>query len=1286
MTVTVANYQGQFGTLSTTIRVLSTVLGNATLAFGNFTAGQLGKISVKVPGIPSSDLPYLNATWSWGGGYAPFPFVENGTWGPTTGHTYLLAGSYTAKVNLTYPGLSMVSISATVKVVDPAPWISLPWQSALIYGVNHTATLNATGLGTWGDLIPNSHSWKFTWAYGDGSAVKNTTSTTGYTEVNHTYTQGGYALLNLTATTPQATAYKASATFSAYLNLVPDSDGDGLPNAYEAFITHTSPWQSHTNQTGYGEYYGTGFTDYLTALFDGLLSNLTADSDGDGLTNAQEVFATVTGFPSNPLDANTAGDGLPDGAHFFTDHFASSNVTSFNATNWTVDVTIPNVWYGGSAIGFNQSRLTLELSMDGATKVRGSFGNPVLYLGSPSSSQGIYLPKPTNVTNTYYLLNDSPQGGQTGSYVFSLSSLETEENWTVQISFTNSSGGSGNITEAMVADSYYMNPSLADPTYSGMLDGSTVTTPIYNCSAPTNETFPVLDWAHFKVNEVAYWPYTETYYKLSRMQGVPYILGSNGSETAGNNATTCGNHVASGHYKETASYLGAADFGISPWNAHAAGAAVLTNGMKALGATNYTDTAWQYEQNGSGLMATLSYPIPYPSDPLSGVYSGPLSPTDGSTAQDGVGDAVSKSPAQPLALEVKVNWAIDPNCTDPSSATPVQVGITVEDSPYPSTLYTPDDTSASSAGAACAYGTIPGDNSGSTYDYYDDYTIPLNVSRSTFTVAFTVDATGGFGGYAQDVDQTLSGTSSSLYAWVNSASGTYVNASVRVVPLNRTQVILYNTTEELKNLPHYGYRYVGEPQFYELYVKSNGAYGPFAQGENVVLESRKAFLDAPINGTLIGANYHNPFGTCFGNDSVGVRNVSGTPTGIAGSFDLYVGNATCAANLEKQLSSTNGTRGVIGQNRTLSTLQFNLLGLGSLVDEPVAYAVEAGYNSSTGPDPGTSSYGGYVVNSLDALGAYAWVALVGLGTLFYEGLVYLGQLFFHAASKAANAVANAVKEAASAFNALLAYVIALGESLASVALSPIYNGIVAYDLSIRYSLWNNVLTIRNNRQINASESEPLWSNMSDGAGSLAMGLGVALQVVSVAVAVFGFGVGFLVTFGIGYVAQAAAAHTKSAHALPGLTSTTGYGTLVLAVEAAVNGTAGPPSGSGSPNNPSQKEAYAVAGQDANNLPLDVVLGVGLGMGFVAAELSGKNAELAAGFAFGLGVIGLMLDYELYSSHQYCGYSPFDLVLSLLGFALAADGYDQAEGFIEDGALAFTAAASVGALYEYSRGC
>lgn len=45
-----------------------------------------------------------------------------------------------------------------------------------------------------------------------------------------------------------------------------------------------------------------------------------------------------------------------------------------------------------------------------------------------------------------------------------------------------------------------------------------------------------------------------------------------------------------------------------------------------------------------------------------------------------------------------------------------------------------------------------------------------------------------------------------------------------------------------------------------------------------------------------------------------------------------------------------------------------------------------------------------------------------------------------------------------------------------------------------------------------------------------------------------------------------------------------------------------------------------------------------------------------------------------------------MVFSLLGFSLAFDAYDETEGFIEDGALVFTAVESAAALYEFSQGC
>jgi hypothetical protein len=84
-----------------------------------------------------------------------------------------------------------------------------------------------------------------------------------------------------------------------------DSDGDGLSNYAELYITNTYPSLADTDGDGLSD--GAEVNTYAT--------NPTAtDTDGDGLSDGAEVNTHTT----NPLAADTDGDGLTDGAEVNT--------------------------------------------------------------------------------------------------------------------------------------------------------------------------------------------------------------------------------------------------------------------------------------------------------------------------------------------------------------------------------------------------------------------------------------------------------------------------------------------------------------------------------------------------------------------------------------------------------------------------------------------------------------------------------------------------------------------------------------------------------------------------------------------------------------------------------------------------------------------------------------------------------------------------------------------------------------------------------------------------------
>ena len=118
----------------------------------------------------------------------------------------------------------------------------------------------------------------------------------------------------------------------------PDTDGDGLTDYEEVYITLTNPLMYSTNGDSVSDgkqdfdhdgldniqecFYGTdpygadtdldGLSDY-DEIFVHFSNPLLADSDGDGLRDAQEVT-----YGMDPMNPDTLGDGIPDGDRIFT--------------------------------------------------------------------------------------------------------------------------------------------------------------------------------------------------------------------------------------------------------------------------------------------------------------------------------------------------------------------------------------------------------------------------------------------------------------------------------------------------------------------------------------------------------------------------------------------------------------------------------------------------------------------------------------------------------------------------------------------------------------------------------------------------------------------------------------------------------------------------------------------------------------------------------------------------------------------------------------------------------
>ncbi len=986
-------------------------------------------------------LPFVNVTWNWGDGGIGYGLSP--AW-----HSYLVPGTYSVSLNITQgPWANTVGhASAKVTVYDPRPDLILPYEDGtIVSGENHSAVFGAEVLGTLADATAGRNGFTFAWNWGDGKPVSVTMGANS-SAASHFYNLSGPTLLNVTVTTPFPLPYANWSGANSTLNCVEDSDGDGLPDVYEAAVGHTNPYLPNTFLPD-ANTWGRGFTDYFAQYVPKEIQNLSADNDGDGLSNIQEILGTVTGFPSNPLDANTAGDGIPDGSHIFSSSFSATQSVSL------VDgrVSIANVTYPGPSVAFNSSKLLVVYNTTSLGSIVGvSLTAPngaTFYLGGAPSSNSV----------TYNLIDYSPETGPKpfahlgtclgGSGIpITVGDFMAPGTWNLTV--CSNGGTQGTVATANLAITYWGDPGHADPTHQGMLQGHTLTIPVLNCTTPLTATYPVFNDRALTLTNQTYAPWTEQYYKLSVVQGVPYILGYDAAVYQNNTAT--GNNcpgLPTWLLGATATYLGDQDFGLSVWNAHAAGDPGLTNGMKALGALNYTATAGKYIHYywswspGANLNGTDSG---YPSDPLYGKYNEPLNPTALSTAGDGVADSVAANPTAPLAVEVWLNNSIDNSCAPLSLGIPSDIlSVTMysagENNPV---IYTEPGSMVADAGAVCV--AVPGyDNF--HFNMYDTYLFPLAAGAGTATLQFDV---------WQNNTLTTSGAihqdSFTLPVSLGANSATNdanLEASARVVQMDREPVVLVNNSGEIANLPGYGLRYNGEQQFYAFYLNVySGASGTaFQSGENVVLESRTSFLASPLNSSLFcsscNSNSLNSSGLGFiWNATITARPGGAGLTGVVGTLEANVTGSQAVALLT-QLLPLNKTGAHTGAFIALSMTQFELLGFDSQVLELSPF-VWLSPVSPQGTPPKTilGELGGYIVSGLD----FVVGAIVAFGTLVIQiaslvvhALIQFILGLFQAAYAAVEAAVQAIEQG---FLWLLHLIIAGLEALFNALFSTLTSG------------------------------------------------------------------------------------------------------------------------------------------------------------------------------------------------------------------------------------------------------
>ncbi|MHC4324549.1 MAG: sialate O-acetylesterase, partial [Planctomycetota bacterium] len=114
---------------------------------------------------------------------------------------------------------------------------------------------------------------------------------------------------------------------TAFIFYVDDTDGDGIPDAYE--LLHTNP-PSGTAMSSGDDLDLDGLTNLEEYLIGSEPTN--PDTDGDTLQDGDELAGTGLRPATSPTDSDTDGDGLDDGVETNTDVYVSAADTGTNPT------------------------------------------------------------------------------------------------------------------------------------------------------------------------------------------------------------------------------------------------------------------------------------------------------------------------------------------------------------------------------------------------------------------------------------------------------------------------------------------------------------------------------------------------------------------------------------------------------------------------------------------------------------------------------------------------------------------------------------------------------------------------------------------------------------------------------------------------------------------------------------------------------------------------------------------------------------------------------------------
>ena len=160
----------------------------------------------------------------------------------------------------------------------------------------------------------------------------------GFTTANQayalsfTYTAGAGGTLNLKVNTIGGGTFHLYGLSNQVVS-VADTDGDGLPDAFE--VVHTDP-ESATALNAADDLDNDGLTN-LQEFQNGTDPN-NADTDGDGLNDADELVGAGSRPATNPAKADTDDDGLSDLVETNTGSFTDANDTGTNPNQADTDM------------------------------------------------------------------------------------------------------------------------------------------------------------------------------------------------------------------------------------------------------------------------------------------------------------------------------------------------------------------------------------------------------------------------------------------------------------------------------------------------------------------------------------------------------------------------------------------------------------------------------------------------------------------------------------------------------------------------------------------------------------------------------------------------------------------------------------------------------------------------------------------------------------------------------------------------------------------------------------